>query len=142
MISFEQLLAEHRDAATHAAALERAVRIAQPGTVIAAAIAALDHRLAPHLETEDQLIYPLLLESRDEGERIAASHAIEAWSALAADWTGFAARWTPSAIEADRPTLAAELATLLAALAGRIKAENDVLYPIALRGAHIRLRAA
>ena len=100
------------------------------------------HISAPHLELEDREIYPLLLASRDAGQRITAAEAIAAYAHVAGTWRDLTARWDAAAIAADRDGFAAALGSFLDTLGGRVRAENEILYPMALRAAHIRLRAA
>jgi len=142
MLSFENLMHDH---GAIFAAVRRIVRETESEAGPAELAASLDHLdslLTPHLAIEDEQIYPLLLGGRDAGQRIMAEEAINAYAPLAADWSAFAATWNESAIAADRERFVAGLRTLLDTLQNRVRAENEILYPMALRAAHIRLRAA
>lgn len=102
----------------------------------------LDAILTPHLALEDQEIYPLLLASGDAGQRIMAAETIAAFAHLANTWRSFVAEWDAAAIAADRAGFGSALGTFLDTLGSRVRTENEILYPMALRGAHIRLRGA
>ncbi|WP_447727981.1 hemerythrin domain-containing protein [Sphingomonas koreensis] len=142
MLSFEDLLHDH-------SAIFAAVRVivqqiedqAGPAT-LSASLNYLDSLLTPHLAIEDEQIYPLLLAGDDSGQRIMAEEAINAFASVATDWNAFVAAWEEPAIAADRAGFVAGLQALLDTLQRRVRAENEILYPMALRAAHIRLRAA
>lgn len=101
---------------------------------------ALASDLAGHLATEDTDIYPQLILSSDEGAADAARRSTRQFETLAADWSVYQARWTGDAIGADWDGFVADSTALLDRLDRRIQTENDLLYPLALRAAHIRLR--
>lgn len=142
MLSFEDLLHDH---SAIFAAVRRIVRETEGDdgpAQLAASLRHLDSLLTPHLAIEDEQIYPLLLAGKDSGQRIMAEEAINAYATLASDWSAFAAAWDEPAIAADRSGFVAGLQALLDTLQRRVRAENEILYPMALRAAHIRLRAA
>lgn len=142
MLSFEDLMRDHSAIfAAVRAVMQEIEGEAAPATV-SASLSHLDMLLTPHLAIEDKQIYPLLLAGDDSGQRIMAEEAINAYATLAADWTAFVATWNESAIAADQSGFALQLHTLLDILQRRVRAENEILYPMALRAAHIRLRAA
>lgn len=134
----------HDHSAIFAAArvLGQAVAAHADPAELAAGVKRLDAVLVPHLAIEDQEIYPLLLASRDAGQRIMAAEAIDAYAHVAGTWRDFIARWDAAAIAADRTGFGSVLESFLDTLSGRVRIENEILYPMALRGAHIRLRAA
>ncbi|GAA0737352.1 hemerythrin domain-containing protein [Sphingomonas japonica] len=141
MHSFERLIAEHQAILEHAKQLSGICAAPADPAAAHRALTALGADLAEHLATEDRDIYPRLMLSNDEGAADAARRAIRQFETLAADWTVHQARWTQCAIRADWETFVADNAELLDRLAQRIRTENDLLYPLALRAAHIRLRA-
>lgn len=141
-ISFEQLIAEHRRIDGHARALTRAIEQRAGATALHALLGALRIELTAHLATEDEAIYPLLIASPDQGAASAAREAVAQFATLAAEWDAFFARSTRAAIARDEDAFARDYARLLDRLGGRIRCENELLYPMALRAAHIRLRAA
>lgn len=142
MHSFERLIRDHGVIAAAAASLVDALQAKAAPAELAAAVTRLDAVLTPHLAIEDEQIYPLLLASKDAGQRVTAREAIEAYAALGASWRTFVAKWDEPAIAADRERFAADLDVILEMIWGRVRSENETLYPMALRGAHIRLRGS
>lgn len=142
MLSFEDLMRDHSAIFAAVRELVQAVENASPAAQLAASLDHLDSLLTPHLAIEDELIYPLLLAGHDAGQRIMAQEAINAYATLASDWRAFAATWDGPAIAADRAGFTEGLRALLDTLQRRVRGENEILYPMALRAAHIRLRAA
>lgn len=142
MLSFENLLHDHSAIFAVVRDLAREIEDGAGATPLFACLGKLDSLLTPHLAIEDEQIYPLLLASDDAGQRIMAEEAIYAFASVASDWSAFVSTWTEPAIAADRADFVTQLHGFLDTLQQRVKAENEVLYPMALRGAHIRLRAA
>ena len=142
MLSFERLIQDHSAIFGAARALGQAVAADADPADLAIGVRRLDAVLAPHLALEDEEIYPLLLASHDAGQRIVAADTIAAYAHVAQAWADFAAHWDAAAISADRAGFGGALETFLDTLGGRVRTENEILYPMALRGAHIRLRAA
>ena len=142
MLSFEDLMHDH--SAIFAAVRKIVGETEGDGgpAELAASLKHLDSLLTPHLAIEDGKIYPLLLAGRDSGQRIMAEEAINAYATLAADWSAFATAWDEPAIAVGRADFVSGLQALLDTLQRRVRAENEILYPMALRAAHIRLRAA
>lgn len=141
MLSFEDLLHDHSAIFAAVRDLGQEIEDGAPAAALSARLGRLDSLLTPHLAIEDEQIYPLLLASDDAGQRIMAEEAITAYASVASDWRTFVAAWREPAIAADRTGFATGLQALLSTLQQRVKAENEILYPMALRGAHIRLRA-
>ena len=142
MLSFEDLMHDHGAIFAAVRELMQEIEAESPATQLAARLSHLDSLLTPHLAIEDEQIYPLLLASNDAGQRIMAEEAINAYASVASDWRTFVAAWPEPAIAADRTGFVTGLQTLLSTLQQRVKAENEILYPMALRAAHIGLRAA
>jgi len=142
MLSFENLMHDHGAIFAAVRTMTRAVEHDSGSRELAASLDQLDSLLTPHLAIEDEQIYPLLLNGRDAGQRIMAQEAIGAYASLSADWRAFTAIWSEPAIAADRAGFVSGLQRLLDTLQDRVRAENEILYPMALRAAHIRLRAA
>lgn len=142
MLSFEDLLHDHSAIFAVVRDLAREIEEGADAATLAARLERLDSLLTPHLAIEDQQIYPLLLASDDAGQRIMAEEAIYAFASVASDWRVFVATWGEPVIATHRDAFVAELQGFLDTLQRRVKAENEILYPMALRGAHIRLRAA
>lgn len=142
MLSFEDLMHDHSAIFAVVRAIMEEIESKAGSAILAASLRHLDSLLTPHLAIEDGEIYPLLLAGRDAGQRIMAEEAISAFASVATDWDAFVTAWDQSAIAADRASFVTGLQALLGTLQRRVKAENEILYPMALRAAHIRLRAA
>ena len=142
MLSFEDLMHDHSAIFAAVRTLMQEIEADSPAVQVAASLAHLDSLLTPHLAIEDGQIYPLLLASDDAGQRIMAEEAINAFASVASDWNTFVAIWSETAIAAHRDGIVTGLQSLLDTLQRRVRAENEILYPMALRAAHIRLRAA
>ena len=142
MLSFEDLLHDHSAIFAMVRDLAREIEDGAGPAALSARLGQLDSLLTPHLAVEDEQIYPLLLASDDAGQRIMAEEAIYAFASVASDWATLVTTWNAPAIAADRAGFVTGLQGFLDTLQRRVKAENEVLYPMALRGAHIRLRAA
>ncbi|VXC82405.1 hemerythrin domain-containing protein [Sphingomonas sp. AX6] len=140
MYSFERLIREHAEITTLARTLTRAIEAGESANARYVALKALAHDLADHLAREDADLYPALMLSVDEGAASAARDAVEKFETLATDWGDYTTRWTRDDIAADGPGFAAASAEILGRLAARVKVENDLLYPLALRAAQITLR--
>ncbi len=141
MISIERLIREHQEIAKASDTLSRAARDGDIAS-LRTAIVDLDELLAAHLASEDLEIYPMLLATGDASQQIAAASAMSDFDSLAADWRGFVDRWSEVAIKADRAAFIEQSARVLSALSARVRVENEVLYPLALRGGTITLREA
>lgn len=142
MLSFEDLLHDHSAIFAVVRDLAREIEEGAGAAPLSVRLGKLDSLLTPHLAIEDERIYPLLLASDDAGQRIMAEEAIYAFASVASDWSALVATWSEPAIAADRAGFVTQLHGFLDTLQQRVKAENEVLYPMALRAAHIRLRAA
>ena len=140
MYSFERLIREHAEITMLARDLTRAIERGADAVTRHAALSALAGDLSDHLAREDAELYPALMLSADEGAASAARDAIRKFETLAADWRVYAGRWTRAAIAGDPLGFAKDSAEILARLAARVKVENDLLYPQALRAAQITLR--
>lgn len=140
LLSYERLIRDHGVIAAAAAALVRGLQAEASPAELVEAVKRLDAVLTPHLAIEDEQIYPLLLASKDAGQRVTAREAIEAYAALSASWRTFVAKWDEAAIAADQARFTADLDAILEMIQGRVRSENETLYPMALRAAHIRLR--
>ena len=107
---------------------------------IHASFAALTAELVGHLAREDSMIYPRLIAGDDAASSAAARDVIAEFQDLATDWTALTAEAAAGGIAADPAGFTTRSRALLARLEGRVKRENELLYPQALRAAHIRLR--
>ena len=131
-------MAEHDRLIVHTATLEAAITAGNRDAVYDA-FAMLNADLVAHLAKEDAMIYPRLIAGDDAASSAAARDVIDECHDLATDWLALCAWATRQAI-ADQPArFASEAAGLMARLRRRVACENELLYPEALRAAHIRL---
>ena len=139
MLDYDTLMAEHDLLVVQGAALEAAID-GGDGAAIHQAFATLCADLVAHLAKEDSMIYPRLIAGDDIATSAAAQEVIDEFRDLAADFGALIGWATPDAIIAQPVRFAEEARELLVRLRGRVRRENELLYPQALRAAHIRLR--
>ena len=90
----------------------------------------LTSTLIAHLKTEDWVLYPRLMASKDAATA-AVGHSFNAeMTGIATAYSDYASRWGATAIEADWPRYCVETREILAALMNRIIRENRDLYPL------------
>lgn len=140
MYSFERLIGEHAHITALVRALTRAIEAGEHVDAQHRALTALAGDLSGHLAREDADIYPRLMMCADEGTASAARDAVKKFETLAADWSAYVARWSRDAIRNDPGGFADASTAILSRLAARVKVEDDLLYPLALRAAQITLR--
>jgi iron-sulfur cluster repair protein YtfE (RIC family) len=140
MLDYQTLMAEHDRLVVQIDAFERSVE-GGDHVAIHRAFAELSAELIAHLAKEDSTIYPRLIAGDDIASSDAALAVIEEFKDLAADWTALIGWASLEAIEADPVRFTSWSQELVERLRGRVKRENELLYPQALRAAHIRLRA-
>lgn len=142
MVDFETLMREHDMLGTLADRLSALAADRPCGSETAAVRASLAAALDHHLGKEDRDIYPRLAASADQATSTAAREMNDDYDALTAAWAAYMRRWPAAPQPAERADFTAATQTLMARLKARIARENNLLYPLALRGGHIRLRAA
>ncbi len=141
MASVERLINEHAQISARSDALARSVGTAS-AMMLRTMIVGLDAELATHLATEDLEIYPHLLSQGDMAQREATEIALADFDKLAAEWRAYVDEWTADEIEGDRELFVEASKRVLSALSARIRTENEILYPLALRCGTITLREA
>jgi len=140
MLDYHTLMAEHDRLVVQVTALEAAIDTGD-GVAIHHAFATLSSELVAHLAKEDSMIYPRLIAGDDAETSAAAREVIDEFRDLAADFGALVGWATADAIMAQPERFADEARGLLVRLRGRVRRENELLYPQALRAAHIRLRS-
>lgn len=90
----------------------------------------LDRLLVEHLTTEDQWMYPLLMEADDAGVRRVAAACFEDMGGIHGAWNAYRDQWSAEAILADPRRFRAGTDGLIGALALRMERENVELYPL------------
>jgi iron-sulfur cluster repair protein YtfE (RIC family) len=140
MIDYHTLMAEHDRLVVQIDAFERSI---ESGDTVAIHrdFARLSAELIAHLAKEDSNIYPQLIAGNDIASSEAALAVIEEFKDLAADWTVLIGWASLEAIRNEPGRFATWSQKLVERLRGRVRRENELLYPQALRAAHIRLRA-
>jgi hypothetical protein len=139
MIDYQTLMAEHDRLVVQIDAFERSVESGDP-VAIHRDFARLSAELIVHLAKEDSAIYPRLIAGDDIASSEAALAVIEEFRDLAADWTALIGWASLEAIRMEPAHFADWSRELVERLRGRVRRENELLYPQALRAAHIRLR--
>jgi hypothetical protein len=139
--AFETLIAEHKAIQRRADTRLRIIEGDQDAETAYHALAMLLAELVAHLGHEDADLYPRLMADNGYGTTHAAAEAIAEFETLAGDWCSFATRWTSEPIDRDWLQFGIAARELIDRLARRMRTENELLYPLALRSAHIRLRA-
>ena len=139
MLTYDTLMAEHDRLVAHGAALDAAID-AGDGDAIHHAFATLCSELVAHLVKEDSMIYPRLIAGDDAETSAAAREVIDEFRDLTADFKALIEWAIRDAIIAQPARFADEARELLVRLRGRVRRENELLYPEALRAAHIKLR--
>ncbi len=150
MVDYETLMCEHDALTVLAARLIDAVAPdvelnAEPDRayLISAVTArdALSGALMRHLHAEDSTIYPRLIGGNDASAAEAARQVVAEFKDLIGDWTAYMTDWPATRIEAEWPVFRSITLELMRRLSGRVRRENELLYPLALAAAHITLRA-
>jgi iron-sulfur cluster repair protein YtfE (RIC family) len=139
MLDYDTLMAEHDRLVILGTALDAAID-GGDSAAIHHAFATLCAELIAHLAKEDSMIYPRLIAGDDIATSAAAREVIDEFHDIAADFGALIGWATLDAIIAQPARFAGEARDLLARLRGRVRRENELLYPQALRAAHIRLR--
>lgn len=140
MHAFETLIRDHANVLRQSGAIAAALSDDRDAVSIRYLLDQFVADLLRHLAVEDHEIYPCLLASDDAGEASLAADAIRRFDSLAGDVAAFDARWDAPAIAAHSADLHREFADLTHRIGERIRTEDLLLYPMALRAAHIRLR--
>jgi hypothetical protein len=140
MLDYQTLMAEHDRLVVQIDAFERSVEGGDP-IEIHRTFAQLSAELIAHLAKEDSNIYPRLIAGADIASSEAARAVIEEFKDLAADWTALIGWASLEAIRNEPERFANWSHDLVERLRGRVRRENELLYPQALRAAHIRLRS-
>jgi iron-sulfur cluster repair protein YtfE (RIC family) len=142
-MSYEKLIAEH-------AQIDRALERLQvliacrapdvPSVVIALSL--LADELTHHLAHEDSFIYPRMT-GGDNPESAAIAEAFVAeFSELTHDWQLYLGEWNSECIAEDWAHFRHDTEKMIARLAHRVRAENELLYTVALKTSAIPLRRA
>ncbi|MFL9839737.1 hemerythrin domain-containing protein [Sphingomonas sp. ST-64] len=141
MASVERLINEHARISARGDALLRSAGT-ESAMMLRTMIVGLDTELAAHLATEDLEVYPQLLSHGDLAQREATAIALADFDKLAGDWRAYVDEWTADEIDGDRELFVEASKQVLSALSARIRIENELLYPLALRCGTITLREA
>lgn len=142
MVDYETLMHEHDALVALSRQLIEVLRSerARPAEAVDCRDA-LSALMSSHLAKEDSAIYPQLIAGSDTAAATAARDTVTEFSDLTNDWMANLAQWDGVAIAADWNGFREQTIAIVERLLGRIRRENDLLYPLALRAAHIPLRA-
>ena len=86
--------------------------------------------LVAHLKTEDWVLYPRLLASKDRHVAATARRFIDELGGLADAYARHSHDWTAFTIAADWPGYCRDTRRMIDALERRIERENEELYPL------------
>jgi len=140
MISFEALIREHDELDAMAIALQASVEHSDIDGAIAQR-ALLAAALSAHLEREDAHVYPKLMACTDGATAMTAQTFADQFLNLAEDWRAHLEAWNGETARAHPSAFKSETNAILLRLRERIREENVLLYPTALRASVITLRA-
>ena len=101
-----------------------------PATELFTLRAELTSALVGHLKTEDWMVYPGLIASRDRKVAETARAMAEEMGGLAAEFASFSEAWGATDIGRDWPGYRRAATEIIGALARRIARENRELYPL------------
>ena len=90
----------------------------------------LQTKLLAHLQAEDWMLYPSLLDSIDPGVVQTARNFSSEMGGLAASFLNYVEKWNTKAIAGSWRAYCADTAEITAALVTRIKLEDECLYPV------------
>ena len=94
----------------------------------------MSNRLIGHLTTEDLLLYPKLLRSKDAAIATTARRFVEEMGGLLIAYRAWVSEWPFERIARDWPAFCDATNTLLTTLQRRVQRENDELYVLVERG--------
>ncbi len=141
-MTYEHLMREHDRIDVLAARLDVMLDVDRPDAEAAmATLGMLVSELDGHLATEDSAIYPRLIVSDDAAAAATAERFVGEVAPLKRDWRQFLDHWSAPAAARDWPRFCGEARAMMARLRARVRAETEVLYPLALQKSIIRLRA-
>ena len=140
-IDFETLMREHDELLRLIERLDDVVQ-GEPAPEIAHdALDRLRGTLHDHLAKEDAAVYPKLVGGTDQAAATAARETMAEFQDLSAHWASYLSSWGGDRLLDDWDGFGEETRYMIAKLRARVRRENELLYPLALAGAHIRLRA-
>lgn len=132
MIDLDRLRDEHRDILRIVDRLRLLIAGSSPPPPLH--LLSLRHQLSStligHLKAEDWLLYPPLLDSRDQHIAATARAFIEEMGGLGVAYRAHCEQWNAVAIAADWAGYCRDSRILLDALTTRVKRENRELYPL------------
>lgn len=93
----------------------------------------LTGKLLAHLTMEDKVLYPKLLEHKNEKVRKVTKEFIDEMGSLSEVFKTYVTKWNHSKLIMDNPSdFIFETKTIFDALGKRVEKENTILYPLAL----------
>jgi hypothetical protein len=139
MISFEALIREHDELDAMAVAL---LALLEDSAIEAALAqrALLAAALSSHLEHEDLHVYPKLMACPDGSTAMTAQAFAEQFLDLAEHWGTHLSAWNLQAAWINPTAFRQATQAIIFRLRERIRQENGLLYPAALRASVITLR--
>lgn len=85
-------------------------------------------------------LYPRLILANRADDIATATRFMDDLTELKADWTAFLLEWSDDMIKYDWEGFVADARPMIERVRARVRAENDLLYPLALQRSAISLR--
>ena len=139
-MSFERLMREHDELERRNTLLRAVARGAPAPDEAFALLMDFATGIAEHRAQEQRLVYEPLLHLADSGDLRDQSGLRNLVTQMEADWTDYLYDWNAECIAADWTTFSELTETILGRAAERLRLENDVIYPLALKHGTIALR--
>ncbi len=135
-MNIERLMNDHREIMAHVDELRELVQdgIGENAAAIARLVVTMSSVVKLHLATEDRVLYPAYLSSKDSSVSNIAQMFQKEMGDLASAYLEFVGRWSrPSKVSGDPAGFKADANNIFKALHYRIQRENKELYPLSDR---------
>lgn len=141
MSSFERLIREHDEIGVLAERLHDMIA-SQPHDprTASALLEDLSSKVRKHLLEEDRSIYTVLIEMGSASHKDALGDLEAQFQELSRDWLGYLNDWSAGRLEFDWNGFCTATRTMMSRLRQRVRVENELIYPAALRAGVIQLR--
>lgn len=140
-MSYERLMSEHQRIDKAIVRLRKLIESDLPDVAaVVIALSDLSAELGSHLAHEDSFIYPRMIAGSNAESSQTARAFVSEFADLTRDWNLYLSEWSWECIQADWKSFRAETDRMMGRLALRVRAENNLLYSIALKNNAIHLR--
>lgn len=140
-MSYERLIDEHAQIDIARVRLQCLMDTDTPDVgAVVVALSDLARQLADHLAHEDSFIYPRMIAGSNTESSSTANNFVSEFADLRRDWLLYVAEWNGERIAADWARFRSESERMNLWLEQRVRAENELLYAMALKTNAIPLR--